>query len=392
MVKKRTRWAAAAGLLAASGMVFASVAAGAAPAAAETRAKSAFIIGFANSTQGAITFPGISDGAQAAVQYVNARGGINGHPLVLAVCDLDTTPEKNAACGNQFANDPRLKMVNTGFSLAAGALHNALAPSGLPILQSFPTTDAEYLAKNAVTYNGGAVSATIGIAEIANAAKAKTVTRFVPDNASAPAGINYFAARFKGDVKTVLVPATVTDPLPYILQGDVLNKDLVMLGLNNCNPWLRPLAQIGLPSNKIVGSTICMTRANLTANPAAYDGWRAPYMLLEEVLGRGIRKDLDVMLNEYPKYAKVPTATGFLPFTSQGWGTILTLQNVLRGVPDSVLNDRKALYNVLRSYTGPSNLQGPAMKCGQVKSLPALCSMWTFKVQFRGGKFYQIAG
>ncbi len=392
MVKNRTRWAAAAAVLATSGMVAAAVTAGAAPAAAETKAKPAFVIGFANSTQGAITFPGISDGAQAAVAYVNAHGGINGRPLVLAVCDLDTTPEKNAACGSQFANDSRLKMVNTGFSLAAGAFQTALAPSGLPILQSFPTTEAEYIAKNAVTYNGGAVSGTIGVAELANAAKARTITRFVPDNASAPAGIAYFAARYKGDVKTVLVPATVTDPLPYILQGDVLNKDMIALGLSNCNPWLKPLAAIGVPGNKIIGSTICLTKANITANPAAYDGWRAPYILLEEVLGRGLRKDLDLMLDEYPKYAKVPVSTGFLAFTSQGWGAILTLQNVLRGVPDSVLNDKKALYKVLHAYTGPSNLGGPAMKCGLVKTMPALCSMFTYKVQLRGGKFYQIAG
>ncbi|MDI1289683.1 MAG: ABC transporter substrate-binding protein, partial [bacterium] len=163
MGKHKIRWAAATAVAATAGIIAASVAAGAPPAAAAT--KSAFVIGFMNSTQGAVQFPGISDGAQAAVQYVNARGGINGHPLVLAVCDTDTTPEKNQACAQQFANDPRLKMVNVGFTLTPGPFYSALTPSGLPVIQSFPTTQADFNAPNAVAYNGGAPASTVGGAE-----------------------------------------------------------------------------------------------------------------------------------------------------------------------------------------------------------------------------------
>ncbi|MDI1288850.1 MAG: ABC transporter substrate-binding protein [bacterium] len=392
MVKHKTRLVVRAAVAAVAGMVVATMAAGV-PAAAAT--KSAFVVGFSNTTAGTAAFAGLSDGAQAAVQYVNAHGGINGHPLVLAQCDLDPTPEKNQACGQQFANDSRLKMVITGLSVNPGPLFAAVTPTGLPVLESFPTNDAEYVASNAVAYNGGGVASAVGQAEISNYDKAKTVTRFQSDVASTTANNNYFLARYKGPasaVTLVRVPATATDPLPYVLQGNAVTADSVTEGIANCVPWAKVFSQLGIKGTKVTTSSSCLSAANIQGpSGPLFEGWRSAYLYQDAVFGP-ITKDLKTLINEYPKYAKLPTTPGFAAYVSQGWGPILTLQNVLRGKPDSVLNNKKALFNVLHSYRGPGNLTASSMKCGAIKSLPALCTTYTIKGQVRGGKIYRVAG
>ncbi len=389
MFEPKARWAAAAAAVA--GMVVATVVAAAPPAAA---AKSAFVIGFVNTTQGPIQFPGLTDGAQAAVQYVNAHGGINGHPLVLAVCDLDATPEKNLACGQQFANDPRLKMVNTGFTLSPGAMYSALTPTGLPVIQSYPASDAEYLAPNAVAYNGGAPGATVGTAELANAMNAQTVGRYVNDVVGSIGFTNFFMARFKGPkagVKNVAVPVAFTDALPYLLQGGAATADFNMVAVSNCLPFARAMAQLGVPGTKVGAASSCIAPNQVGPNAGLFEGWRAAFFFQDAGFGP-ITPDLKTLINEYPKYAKLPTTPTFPALVSQGWGTILTLQNVLRGVPDSVLNNKAALLKVLKAYRGPGTLTAPTMKCGSVKGLPSLCTTYTMKGQNRGGRFYRIAG
>ena len=171
------------------------------------------------------------------------------------------------------------------------------------------------------------------------------------------------------------------------------NTDFVSIGVTNCLPFAKALAQLKVPGTKVGAASSCLSSANI-AGPSAslFEGWRAAFYYQDAVFGMGVTKDLDVLLTNYPKYAKLPTTPGYATFVSQGWGPILTLQNVLRGVPDSVLNDKKALFKKLQSYRGPGNLTAPTMKCGSISGSPSLCTLWTMKGQNRGGKFYRVAG
>ncbi len=394
MVKKKTRWAAAAAVAATAGMVAATVAAGAPPAAAATKA--AFVIGMYNANQGVVTLPGIADGAQAAVQYVNATGGINGHPLVLkTMCEVDATPEKNQACGQQLANDSQLKMIVSGFTLAAGPMFSTLSTATAPIIEAYPVSSAEFTASNAVAYTGGAVAASVGGAELANYDKAQTVAFMLQDSQTAQASENYYRARFKGPqagIKVVLVPATATDALPYLLQGGAATADVVQIGLGNCLPFARALSQLRIPGTKVHSTPVCVSPTNIQGpSGSLFEGWRMAFNLQDPGFGP-ITPDLRTLINEYPKYAKLPTSPAWPTYVAQGWASVMNIQKVLRGQPDSVLNDKKALFNVFHSYRGPAVLGGPSMKCGSVKGQQALCTTWTMKGQNRGGKYYRVAG
>src|ERR1700728_3337538 len=64
------------------------------------------VFGLLNLLSGPVTFPEVSEGEQAAAQYVNTYlGGINGHPIKIDVCATDGTPATSARCANQLLND-----------------------------------------------------------------------------------------------------------------------------------------------------------------------------------------------------------------------------------------------------------------------------------------------
>ena len=81
--------------------------------------KSPVTIGWVNQQGGALGFPTATEGAQAAVNYVNTHlGGIGGHPLALNTCYIAENEQEGNACGLQLVNDKNVKSVLYGTVIA----------------------------------------------------------------------------------------------------------------------------------------------------------------------------------------------------------------------------------------------------------------------------------
>lgn len=397
MLKHRIRLAAVGGALAiaAGSLVTAGAASAAQDSVSTAVAKTPFVVGFANSTSGPSVFPGMDDAAQAAVQYINAHGGINGHPLQMVSCGVDAGPEKNQACGQQFANDPNIKMVVTGYGQTFGPLYASLSAVSMPILESLPIFPADYAVPNAVGYVGAGIVPAVGMAELANVSKAKTVAFMGTDVPSAQATFNYFMARYNGPdsgVTWVVAPPNATDVIPYLTKAGAMTADVVAFSIPGCLPYIKAAAQLGIAHTKILSISSCVSATNVGGNPVNFEGVRAPYYVWDPLFGFGQNKDLDTFLTEYPKYAKIsttPTAT----LTAQAWSAFLTMQTALRGAPDSTLNNKKALFAKLYGFRGPVTMGAPSIKCGSLKQIgPAICTLWSVKGQVVGGKLKRVAG
>lgn len=390
MLKFSTRLAAAgaAAALAAASVVGAGTAAaapGSSPAAPAN--KSPFRIGFANASEGAIAFPGMLSGAQAAVKYVNSLGGINGHPIVLVTCNVDATPEKNQACGQQFANNKTLNMVMMGFSLQGGPFYEAVKPSGYPVLQSVAAWPSDYNAPNATTYYGGSPAVNIGQAEIANALKPNTIAFITLEGSAGTSSYNYFMARYKGNkanVKRVDIPATATDALPYLVQSGAQSADLLVQTQPNCVPVAKAAKQLHIPGTKVVAIGSCLNSTNLANNPGLFEGWRTPLYVLDPLMGMGQNAALNTFLTQYPRNGGTSPVPTFAP---HAWGTVLSLQAALKGTPDSTLTNKKLLQAKIRAFRGPVPLGAPSIKCGSMPSVGnVFCTTWSAKVQIVNGK------
>ena len=83
----------------------------------KANAKLAPIVVGAINTQGGqvLVGPGWTQGVRTAIQYVNKYlGGVQGHPLVANFCFTTSAEEEGTKCGQKFANDKRIKVVEFG--------------------------------------------------------------------------------------------------------------------------------------------------------------------------------------------------------------------------------------------------------------------------------------
>ena len=75
-------------------------------------------------------------GEEAALETINANGGINGRPLELEVCQGDGSPEKDISCANQFAENHVVAVID-GFDFALDGALPVLKAAGIPIVGGF---------------------------------------------------------------------------------------------------------------------------------------------------------------------------------------------------------------------------------------------------------------
>ncbi|HWE63164.1 MAG TPA: ABC transporter substrate-binding protein [Chloroflexota bacterium] len=101
--------------------------------AAATRIRIAVVL----DTSGSASVYGIPslNGLQLAVAQINAKGGIQGHPLELLVSDGGTNPARVAALFHRYSQDPRVAaLVGPTLSSEAVKLDPIAQAAGLPVM------------------------------------------------------------------------------------------------------------------------------------------------------------------------------------------------------------------------------------------------------------------
>jgi ABC-type branched-subunit amino acid transport system substrate-binding protein len=353
--------------------------------------KKPFRVGWSNMNEGSVPYPGMTDGFQAAVQYVNKTGGINGRILEIATtCYVGSSPESNQKCGNQFANDKTLNMGLFGIGLFAAPFWESLRASGLPMMDVIPTTPADFNAANTVEYQSGAAGASYAYADIAKKMGAKSLVLLFPDTASGRStadGVDRYLAPGITLTKT-FVPATYTDALPYLIQSGASRADAIGIGLSStCLPMVKAMKQIGIPSSKLITSAACASSTSINSDPSLWQGAKTSGYIEEAAMGKGVSKDLDIFLDNYPKYAGMSQANGIPATAANGWAAVLGLQAALKGKSDVVLNSRPALIAALKAFKGPLPMGPATEKCGGYPEFgPALCTIEGVYSQVQGTK------
>lgn len=90
-------------------------------------------VGFLNQGQGAAALPNAGAGVPAAVDYLNAHGGINGKKIHLITCDTDGTPATSVACANRFVQE-KVAVVVQGIDLGSDSAVPILEGANIPLV------------------------------------------------------------------------------------------------------------------------------------------------------------------------------------------------------------------------------------------------------------------
>jgi ABC-type branched-subunit amino acid transport system substrate-binding protein len=157
-------------------------------------------------------------GARAAVNAVNARGGLNGHKLVLVVCNDKGDPNQTATCARQMVDSKVLADVGGG-ALTANVIPPILAQVNIPWIGDEASTSAEFNAKNVYLFSGGPSLSYPLLAAVTARAKVPTsiLASDTPSGQAFLKGILATEAAAGGSfVAQVPVPANVSDFGPIV--------------------------------------------------------------------------------------------------------------------------------------------------------------------------------
>jgi branched-chain amino acid transport system substrate-binding protein len=351
------------------------------------------VVGAINTQGGQVLVgPGWTQGVRTAIQYVNRYlGGVQGHPLVASYCFTTSAEEEGTKCGQRFANDKRIKVVEFG-AVAVGnqsfyaALGNRKPTVGgvelLPVDAARKTGFALFGTNDSVLGPWG----TFGKAYL-KAKTAAVVYMNVP-------GISYGAqvekaALESAGIKTTMVgfDANATDLTGPLTAAGAQNADMIVpqTPANGCVAVAKALAQLGKSSTPVVSNPLC-----LSGEVAAGLGDLAKW-------DYGIASSLgfDVSDPAVPPFLKGLKAVGQPKLAADAWvivawGQVLTTVKLMNKIGVKNLTSQRFM-NAIRNFKGPQALGAPSLNCGKYPAEPAACNDQTQFFQYHGaGKFTRL--
>jgi branched-chain amino acid transport system substrate-binding protein len=133
------------------------------------------------------TAPLVEQGAKMAVAYANAyRGGLDGHPIDLVICENQETPTGGQACANQMVQD-HVAAITVPFTGEGATEVPTITKAGIPYITLSGASAQELTTPGAFDLTGG-YPATLGA--FALSAKHQGYSKFAMLVSNVPAAIS----------------------------------------------------------------------------------------------------------------------------------------------------------------------------------------------------------
>ncbi|MGZ4280920.1 MAG: ABC transporter substrate-binding protein [Gaiellaceae bacterium] len=357
---------------------------------------SPIVIGAINTQGGQVLVgPGWTNGVKTAVQYVNKYlGGVGGHPLVVSYCFTTSAEEEGTKCGQQFANNSKIKVVEFGAVAVGNQSFYAALGNKKPTVGGVELLPVDAQRKNGFALFGTNDSVlgpwgTLG-KNVLHAKTAAVVYVQVP-------GIDYGATVEKASlesagIKTTLVgfPPTATDLTGPLTAAGAQNADMIVPQSNaaGCVNIAKALAQLGKSGTPVVSNPLCLD----PAVPAGLGG-----DLPKWIYGIASSLGFDTTDPAVKPFVRGLTLVGQPKLAADAWvivawGQILTTVKLMNQI--GATNVTSANFtSAIRTFKGPQALGAPSLQCGKYPAEPAACNDQAQFFQYEGaGKFKRITG
>jgi ABC-type branched-subunit amino acid transport system substrate-binding protein len=267
--------AAAAAVLGVAALFIAGCSSGGA-ASTESTGETLKIMAFGELSQPPFPLPQLATGAQAAVDRINADGGVNGKQIELITCDDQGSANGATACGQQAVQEKVLAVVGQ-FTLFGDAFVGLTDEAGIPLILNTATSQLEVtseLSYPIVAALPPSVAALISLAEQG----CETTVITASDNAQSRATYTDFLLPVAGSLgfKTDFVPYPPDTTDFTGIAADVASKgDCIIYagGAPDSSAIMIALDQSGADISKQAAlSTLAISDATLTELGEVSDG------------------------------------------------------------------------------------------------------------------------
>jgi ABC-type branched-subunit amino acid transport system substrate-binding protein len=289
-------------------------------------------IGTANSN-----LPDLRAGLVAGVLGVNARGGLNGHRVVMVFCNDQSDPNVGATCARQMVSDKVVAVLGgAGSSYSQAQVEPILAAAGIPVIGSEASAPSLFSAKN--VYWIEPASPFIYQALIAYAVKEKLLPMAVAA-ADNPAGQEY--AGFLGTtlktlsgqsfVKTVLVADNTVDysPIAGALAATNAKSVLNVIGSAQELGLAQAMYQQGSHAVQLDYGTLTSTELSSSGPAAGLIVTGAGLPAFNDPTMKEFREDMAAEKATGDSAASLNSASTVAPY---GWLALQALVQVTKGM------------------------------------------------------------
>jgi branched-chain amino acid transport system substrate-binding protein len=340
-------------------------------------------------------YPGLGSTVKAAASYINDQlGGVDGHPVKLAICDV-TGSQDAQTCGEQFANNSNIAVVVNGINVFDDTAElSALASASVHVVLPLAITSAELEATNAANYGPGIVNYFPAFAAyiVQQGDAKKPVSVLVPNNSAGVSSEAIIKQVFAADHITDVTYASITlggtapQYTSAVQAGNAPRAAVVLDGGPDvaCVDIEQALKTQGAPANQtFLATNGCMDSlvfshygGHLPAN------WRI-FNFGNSSLVPGVDTGVDSYNAAMKKYA--PSANPATPSAAM-FGSIVTADRLANQVGFSHVT-RSSMMKAMMAFTGPAMLEPGALKCGFQKTSPSVCGNSVAVDRWVGSKY-----
>ncbi|HEY6495805.1 MAG TPA: ABC transporter substrate-binding protein [Trebonia sp.] len=352
-------------------------------------------IGYINE-QGDANPPGAlaSNGAQMAVNYINAElGGVDGHPLKLDTC-FTTTEEQGTTCADQFLANKSLPLIATGgVAVGAQSFFNTLAGK-IPVIDGVAVTPFDAVSKNTVILFGDSTHVLGPMGTYASQVlHAKTASVIYPQTAGITPGALAIEAGLKAaGVQVTMAPYPVSDTnlTSVLAAAHATTADMIVpyADATDCVNLAKALQQQGITdAKKIVSAPLCLSG---TVQQGLGDFPKWTYSIASSLFGDTTDPGMpayEAVTKQYTTPAHAPD-----PWVIVNFGEILTIDKLLNQVGYANIT-QPAVLAAAKAFKGPQALGAPSLDCGQFSDAPAVCNDQAQFFEYNGkNSWTKVAG
>lgn len=353
-------------------------------------------IGWINQQGGSVVIGGLATaGAELAVKYINTvAGGIDGHPVVLKTCFIQSTEQEGTTCGQQLRANKKISVIDEGAVVTGIQPFYSTIGGSKPVIAGVSVTPVDSVQKNTAILFG---DVTHVLGPFGTYAKqvlhAKTAALVYPNEPGITDGAAAIKAGLVAEgitVKAVAYDPTTTDLIGPLTSAGASSADMVIpyTDAAGCVGLAKGLIQLGITTiKKIVSAPLCLNSQVAQALGGDFPKWT--YAIASSLFGDPTDPGVAVYGKIAAQYG--PAANAPDPWNLVAFGQLMTTAKLLNQIGYAAITP-KAVLAAAKAFTGPQLLGAPSLQCGKYKNAPGVCNDKTqFFEYFGNHKFVKAA-
>jgi ABC-type branched-subunit amino acid transport system substrate-binding protein len=183
----------------------------------------------------AISLPFTKTSAQAAVDEINAKGGINGRKLELTTCNEAADPNTGVKCAQTAVQDPDMVAMVGNFSLFGDQINPVIDAGKIPNIGLDMVSASDAKSATSFPFDIGVPGYAAEPYVAKTYLKAQKVAYIVPDTGGAKAVVSYIQTGAKAAgvdiVAEITVPTDATDYTQFVAKAEDAGATALLSGM-----------------------------------------------------------------------------------------------------------------------------------------------------------------